>query len=189
MGHWENRTLENLSHVHEGILYIEEWKPISGYEGLYEISSFGRVKSLNRYHQRTEFIVKLQLSNKGYCRIALYKDAKGKKYQIHRLVANHFIQNPENKPEPNHKKGIKTDNMFKNLEWVTKSENLKHATSTGLKTQFGEKNPIAKLNKDKILQIRALLKEGKSLTTIGNLYGVKFQTISDIKRGKIWSHI
>lgn len=107
----------------------EAWKPIVGYENTYEVSNLGRVRSLRR-----NLIMKPQLVGAGYSKVTLcgamlqYKAA-----YVHRLVAQAFMTNPENKPEVNHKNGVKTDNRERNLEWATQSENKKHAYATKLR--------------------------------------------------------
>ena len=111
----------------------EVWKDIKGYEGLYQISNLGRVKTLNRIckiHRKAtreikEIILTTKFLPKGYCFIALYKNNKETKFYIHRLVATAFIPNIDNKPQVNHKDGNKNNNVVSNLEWVTPSENLK----------------------------------------------------------------
>lgn len=123
--HWKNLSLIPLSEVYEGELYVEEWRPIDEYEGKYEISSFGRVKSLNYAKTNKEGILGQCKMGTGYLRVDLTKKTNHK--FIHILVANAFIPNPENKPEVNHKKGIKTDNRVHQLEWATKSEQMLHA--------------------------------------------------------------
>jgi len=102
---------------------IEIWKDIEGYEGRYQISTHGRVKSLvNNRGTRRDFILRTY-DCKGYRNAILLK----KNLRVHRLVSNAFIANPNNKPDVNHKNGIRDDNMVDNLEWVTKSENALHA--------------------------------------------------------------
>ena len=91
---------------------------------------YGRVKSL-RFGK--EKILKLKKTKGGYLQVLLYKNNKSRMFSIHRIVAQTFISNKENKPEVNHINGIKTDNSIKNLEWVTGSENKKHAYKTGLR--------------------------------------------------------
>lgn len=97
----------------------EEFKDIKGYEGLYQISNLGRVKSLNYRHTGREKILKLKIDKDGYLLICLYKNGKQKFFTIHRLVAEEFIPNPNNLPQVNHKNEIKDDNRMENLEWCT----------------------------------------------------------------------
>lgn len=119
---------------------MEIWKDVKGYEGIYQVSNKGRIKSLSRYERgrngkpcfRKEKILKGQVSQYGYRRIQLFKDSKVKFPGVHRVVAEAFIPNPENKPQVNHKDGNKLNNNVENLEWVTQSENMKHALELGL---------------------------------------------------------
>ena len=101
----------------------EIWKPIKGYEGLYEISNLGRVKSLNYKGTGKEKILKNTENSKGYLMVCLTKNGKQKLFKIHRLVAEAFIPNPENKPCIDHINTIKNDNRVENLRWVTNEEN------------------------------------------------------------------
>jgi hypothetical protein len=103
----------------------EIWKPIVGFEGRYEISNFGNVKSLLRHK-----ILKPLKNANGYLFVSLFKNNHSKNAKIHRLVAEHFLTNYEAKPEVNHKNGVKTDNAHTNLEWTTKSENCLHKSRT-----------------------------------------------------------
>lgn len=136
----------------------EIWKDIEGYEGLYQVSNFGRVKSLprvirsgNRYgrHQYGGKLLKQGELN-GYKRVALCKNRKIKHVSVHRLVAQAFIPNPENKPEVDHLNTLRCDNWVTNLRWATKSENARNPMSMenkkrghrpGLKGVFGKDNP------------------------------------------------
>ena len=118
---------------------------IKGYEGYYQISNFGKVKSVSRFQSTTERILKQEFDKKGYKRVRLSINNKSKKFQVHRLVAIAFIDNPYNKPEINHKDGITFNNCFLNLEWCTHSENMKHAFKIGLQSFKGEKNNQSKL--------------------------------------------
>ena len=106
---------------------IEIWKPVVEYEGLYEVSSFGRVRSLDRYDGRgwriKGRILKPTIDKKGYLTVGLSKNNQRKAFKVHRLVALHFIPNIENKPEIDHINTIKTDNRVENLMWVTPKEN------------------------------------------------------------------
>ena len=107
---------------------MEIWKDIEGFEGLYQVSNLGKVKSLNFNHTKKEKILKLQSGKYGYLLVSLCKEGKGKTYQVHRLVAQAFIPNLENKPQVNHKDEDKTNNKVENLEWVTSKENCNYRT-------------------------------------------------------------
>ena len=109
----------------------EIWRDVIGYEGLYQISSLGRVKSLSKKskpgkgnYSRPEIIMKLRHTTDGYMHVLLYKNGKGKRCRVHRLVAKAFIQNPGNKPTVNHINHIRDDNRVDNLEWATAREQM-----------------------------------------------------------------
>ncbi len=139
----------------------EIWKDVEGYEGLYQVSNLGNVKSLKRkkwngfnFIETTEKILKTSKSYKGYLRTRLYKDGKSKCFPTHRIVAQAFIPNPNNKPQVNHIDGDKTNNKAENLEWCTNAENQQHAIKTKLrKTKLGDVRPKKeKLRKDELLK-------------------------------------
>lgn len=117
----------------------EEWKDIEGYEGIYQVSNYGRVKSLDRQVSNGKGL-KLQpgrllsqsYNQKGYPIVYLSKNAKQKTITVHRLVALAFVKNIDKKPQVNHIDGIKTNNKANNLEWCTNSENQLHAYRLGL---------------------------------------------------------
>ena len=118
----------------------EIWKPIKGFEGYYEVSNLGNIKSLPRqkfngkgYYTLGERLLKPAHDNKGYERVTLNINGKSSTKKVHRLVAQAFVPNPENKEQVNHKNGVKDDNRAENLEWVTNGENQIHANATGLR--------------------------------------------------------
>ena len=133
---------------------MEQWKPIKGYEGLYEVSNLGNVKSLSRMkgkgnvcYKAQELILKTGLTN-GYRTLTLWKNGIRWCIKSARLVALTFIPNPENKRTINHINGIKTDDRLVNLEWATDSENIKHAFRTGLKNNDSISKPVLMSKKD-----------------------------------------
>lgn len=102
---------------------IEIWKPVVGYEGLYEVSNLGNVRSLNYNHTNKPKLLKQDLCNNNNLRVTLYNRTK-KRFLVHRVVAEAFIPNPYKKPEIDHINTIRTDNRVENLRWVTHTENM-----------------------------------------------------------------
>lgn len=111
----------------------EVWKPIKDYEGLYEVSNLGNVRSLPRNNTKGK-ILKQSKQTQGYKFVYLCKNGKNKKYTVHRLVAEAFIPNPNNYPNVNHKIPVNKEvciNSVDNLEWCTQSHNIKEAFRIG----------------------------------------------------------
>lgn len=121
----------------------ERWEYAHGYDNNYKISSCGRVKSLKFSKEK---YLKPKQNRSGYLEVLLYKNNEGKLHRVHRLVAEAFLPNPENKPEINHKDGDKTNNYVDNLEWCTRKENQKHAYITGLVGSISEIKHRARVN-------------------------------------------
>lgn len=116
----------------------EMWKDIIGYEGLYQISNYGNVKSLEKkVMNRTnkERILKIFDNGNGYYQVVLQKNKKKKSYKVHRLVAEAFISNPNNLPCVNHKDCNRKNNKFENLEWCTVDYNVKYASKNSVDYQ------------------------------------------------------
>lgn len=157
---------------------MEQWRVIEGFEK-YQISSIGRVKS---FQLGKEQILKPVLVHNGYLHIALSNGIEKKQVCVHRLVAQAFIPNPDNKPQVNHINGDKTDNRVENLEWVTASENRKHAYSTGLQ-KCGEGIYNAKLTNEQVLYIRNN-PDNLNVKRLAEKFGVGNYIISMVQLGK-----
>lgn len=153
----------------------EIWKPINGFP--YSISNLGRVKkhfSTGRTKLKTASI-----NGAGYYLVALYRNAERSNFNIHRLIAESFVPNPENKPCVNHKNGVKTDNRIDNLEWCSFSDNTQHGMRTGLMPYRCN----ARLTEDDVKYIRKRLKTRKELC---EMFGVTNSNIGRILKGKSW---
>lgn len=170
----------------------EIWRDINGYDGKYEISNKGRIKSLkgSRGQNRKKYL-KPSINTAGYLRVDLSINGKRRKFYVHRLVGIAFINNKNNKPCINHKNGIKSINWSTNLEWVTYQENSIHSFNIlGFRPVEGESHCNAKLTNKDIEQIRSILLETNILQkTIAGMYGVTQSLISDIKNRNRWKHI
>lgn len=169
----------------------EVFNPIKENEKSYQISSFGRVKSLNYNHTNQPKILKNNLQNTGYLAVSLNFNGKVKTISVHRLVAEAFIPNPDNKPFVNHINGIKTDNRAENLEWCTASENTNHGIKIGLINDIrGQKNIFSVLSESDVLEIRKRYSENKeSYKEIAKKYNVTPENISMIINKKTWKHL
>lgn len=113
----------------------EIWKPVKDFEGLYEVSNMGNVRSLNYRCTGEIKILKPGKDKRGYLKVNLYKSSKYSSKRVHRLVATAFIPNLDNKTQVNHIDGNKQNNTVSNLEWCTNSENMQHAWRTGLRNE------------------------------------------------------
>ena len=120
---------------------MEIWKDIEGYEGLYQISNLGNVKSLNYNKTGKERILTPQKNNKSYLKVGLCKQAKSKTYKIHRLVAQAFLPNQNNLPQVNHKDEDKQNNAASNLEWCTNKYNSNYGTRNKRVAESNINNP------------------------------------------------
>jgi hypothetical protein len=180
---------------------LEIWKDVKGYEGHYQVSSLGRVKSLARvvecrkdvFVNKKKKFLKSTKNTKGYLNLKLCIKKDGvcseKTIIVHRLVANEFLENPLNKPQVNHKNGIKDDNRLENLEWATGSENVIHSLKNNLKIpQKGSEHGNSKLTEEKVLEIREIGRS-KTLKELGKIYNVDMSLISLVLLNKIWKHV
>ena len=160
---------------------MELWRQIQGYPD-YTVSSHGRIKS----YKRSEYGVLLVLNrHKGYRLVGLCRNGKACSKTVHRLVAQAFIPNPEGKPCINHIDCDKTNDFVNNLEWVTRLENMAHATAHGLVSK-GVNHHLAKLNPEKVREIRA---STLSQSKLARLYGVHRMSIKAVIIRKNWAHV
>jgi len=167
----------------------EIWKSIANYEGLYEVSNLGRIKSFQRNKERILNPTKLDKSK--YLKITLWKNKVQKSYDIHRLVAIAFVKNENNLPEVNHQDTIKHNNFSNNLEWCTRKQNAVHARLNGLMvTRKGSENSFAVLTEKDVLKIRELHSTGKYFVAdIARLFSVSFNCAAYAIKRKTWKHI
>lgn len=178
----------------KALIDAEFWKPVKGYEGLYEVSSFGRIRSVERneilrgrhprpYTRKRKGSL-ISPRNGPYLNVNLCKKGSKRNYLVHRLVAEAFIDNPKGLPEVNHINEDKHDNRYSNLEWCSSSENSKHSS---YKTT-GSRNGCSKLNEDQVTIIGYLLRNtDMTLKEIGDQFNVSSHAIFRIKTGDNWS--
>ena len=165
----------------------EEWRDVVGYEGRYQVSSMGRVKSLERKvrHWRggeriqKERILKPSNDRRGYLLVSLCDGEKRKTFSVHRLVCQAFHENPDNKPQVNHINEIKTDNRACNLEWCTCKQNVNHGTRTERSAKSRSK-PVGQYTLD-----GELVKIWQSPCEAGKQIGLSDSHVSKVANGKL----
>lgn len=173
---------------------MEIWKDIKGYEGLYQVSNLGRVKSLDRivkdntkdrYQKLKGCILKSTSNGNDYQVVYLTKNSKRKNYYVHRLVAEYFIANPNNYKQVNHKDLNKHNNSVDNLEWITDIDNKKHYQSTEkakvINTQKGiqmHNKLLNKLEKNKDILINGYIIQNKTIAELSKLTNIGRNSIS-----------
>lgn len=174
----------------------EVWKDVVGYEDYYQVSSLGRIRSLDRMVKTVKYsylikgkILSHSNSKKRYPNLMLNRFGKFKNVDIHRLMAIAFLPNPLNKKQVNHINGIKNDNRLENLEWVTPKENSVHSRLTGLAKQNGEDSVWAKLKNEDVLAIREMAENGITFREIGEKFGIHAMTAWNIANRRRWKHI
>jgi hypothetical protein len=169
---------------------MEQWKWAPNFEGRYEVSTEGRVRSYLRGKPK---LLALTHDPRGYIPLNLVGDGFHKRYWLHRLVAETFIPNPSGRKEINHKNGIKSDCRVTNLEWVSRSQNIRHAYEKGLIPTIGQRgarNFNTKLTEEKVIEMRRLYDE-RELTQkeLAAMYQVSHLTAHRILRHLSWTHI
>ncbi len=164
---------------------IETWKPIIGYEGLYEVSNHGKVR---RLHKQGTYKILIPSFKGKYLKVALSKNNLEKHISVARLVAKSFIpnDNPLERLYVKYKDGNKFNNHASNLEWYSVTEGILKVRYKGI----GEKHPSAKLKEFQVVEIREWHKSGNVLIiSLAEIYGVSKSCISDIVNRKKWRHL
>ena len=168
----------------------EEWRDIEGFDGYYQVSNTGKVRSYGGKNGRTKgewYFRALSKTYDGYLKIRLVQGGKDITQRVHTLVARAFIPNPNNFETVNHKDGDKTNNNVDNLEWVDRSQQMIHAYKLGLKKpKRGAENSQAKLTAEDVRYIRSHYKRntpGYSTVTLSKQFGVSNRVIGLITRG------
>jgi len=172
---------------------------VKGYEGYYQVSNVGRVKSLARNVGKssgsktyTQFVQEKILNpyrkTNGYLAVRFSRNGKGFEKTIHRLVADAFIENPKRYKEVNHIDGNKVNNHYSNLEWVTQRENMLHAANI-LGVGLGENSGNAIYTEDQIHSVCKLLELGHINKDVSDVTGVKQHTVSLVRKGVAWKQI
>lgn len=173
---------------------IENWKPIPGYETLYAVSDCGRIKRLERKSRNgngeftlPERLSKLSLS-KGYLRVSLWRENKGKVFFVHRLVMLAFCGQSDLSVD--HINGDKSDNRLSNLRYCTLRENTLYQHQAG-RVRFvrGIQNGKAKMNDDMVRQARSMLSSGLSTKKVADHFGMSKGTIQAMRDGRTWAHV
>lgn len=176
----------------------EIWSAISGFEGIYEVSNMGQVRSLDRMirsrwgtpRHKQGGIRKSRVGKTGYRYMILYKDGANETRKIHRLVASAFCRRPSGCDYVNHKDGDKLNNHAENLEWVTASQNAAHAIELGLyvPTKGEDKSPSGLRNKD-IDAIRRRILEMEPIQSIANDFNISRSVVMGIKTCRSWGDV
>lgn len=183
-------TLNGLSESSEETTSREEWRDISGYEGVYQVSNLGRIKSVTRKvwnYTKPGRIIKPFIKPNGYATLSLHNGTQIEKHvYVHRVVAQAFIPNERNCGDINHKNFDKTDNRVENLEWVTRQENIKHFRAGHLAAKYDEKKTQTLITKslqyimDHKDEVIHLYDSGLSVEQVSQSVGIGKDRVHDI---------
>lgn len=177
----------------------EVWLDIKDFEGFYQVSNCGRIRSKTRISNSSKSgksykrilnsrIIRPNFTRGSYMSVGLHKNGKAKTMSLHRLVAAAFLENPDNLPEVNHIDSNPINNHVENLEWCSTLDNRLHAMEFGKWNFKGEKAVFSKLTNEKVLTIRANI-ENKSIAKLAAEFGVTRKCISNILNRRSWTHI
>lgn len=180
---------------------MERFKPISGYEGLYEVGNLGTIVALPKdipvgiaggVDRRSRKALKPSIHPHGHLRVWLSKDGRKHAFLVHRLVAKAWIENPDNLPIVNHLDGNPANNAVVNLEWTTRSGNTSHAFVGGkidLPPQSGERNSQSRLSEGDVIAMRAMYAECGNTAEVARRFGVSLKASYDICHRRRWAHL
>jgi len=185
-----------------GSVIMEEWRDIKGYEGVYQASDLGRIRSLDKIRRKwnhqgkrdVDYLYKGRVLKSNICNIYLYvclmhKGVK-KSRSVHRLIAKTFVDNPNNKPNVNHIDFNHYNNSSNNLEWCTQYENIQHTKKHGRSRYAnGEDQGKTRLTKEDVIKIRCMSKEGVSQGKIASMYKMSRSGICNIISKKSWKYV
>lgn len=173
----------------------EEWRDVPDYAGRYQVSNLGRVRSFGRYNRPIYTILTQSVIRWGYLRVTLFQNTVPAQWAVHRLVMHVFVGECPEGMQVNHKNGVKDDNRLENLEYTTPKENIRHSFDVlgrvvvAKGNSRGAGHPHARLNDDKVREIRKLYSEGHNCAEIGRMYGIAKQNINLIVKRKSWKHV
>lgn len=158
------------------------WKQIKDYD--YEVSLNGEVRRISNKQVKKPYLI-----HNGYWAVQLNINGKRKGYLIHRLIAENFLPNPDNKPFVNHIDSDRTNNSLNNLEWCTHQENVIHSYKQGFSSNLGSKNGFSKLNEELVKEIRKRHSLGETNKQIATDIGVSENCIQQVTKRINWKHL
>jgi hypothetical protein len=170
----------------------ETWRPVVGFEGLYEVSDLGRVRNIKRRNGTSVGLILRQNPNGiGYAALGLRRDGKSFAGRVHMLVAAAFMGPAPEGCEVNHLDGDKMNPRLDNLEYVTHTENVRHAIGAGLHnpSRPGSRNGSARLTEDTVRAIRREYGHGQSYASLARTFGVGKSTVARVVTREDWSHV
>lgn len=177
---------------------IEEWKPVINFEDRYEVSSFGLIRSIpflkNSRNNHGEYsfmekggILKPSKTKDNYFFVSLCRDKYEKRVRVHRLVAEHFLLNPDNLPQINHIDGNKQNNHISNLEWCSAQHNVIHSYKLGLASNKEERHPSTVLTHEKVFRMAEMRYGGYSYKQISEELDLKYATVWSVINRRNWA--
>lgn len=174
-------------------MHMEEWKDIPGFESIYQASTLGRIRSLDRVERdrplpRKGKVLATYRQAGKHTHVTLYLHGKRCVMLLHRLILRTFAGEPKEGQEGDHINFNRDDNRLENLRWLSKLENMRAYFASG-RHATGEKKHGAKLNPAKVLEIRRMREEGKSRQEIAGKFGVSPMAVWQIDNGRSWKHV